>query len=712
MATTRKIFTDVMGGREVSQYIGIKGEIFYDQDTGALRISDGETPGGNPVTTAGSVSRFVAVNVDGGVAGSANGIDWNDYDTNMSGINRVAVGPNNIVYIADSSADSDSKSLWYANVYDTPPTEVEEITDRQFAQVKYFSSISKFVAVGNNGAFPPQAALYHSADGISWTMNEVTSGFLESLQNYDGSSTFVDIEENGSGFFVISSDTTVGGFYIQNITDTLDGDTHVSLSDITGEPGKVLWTNAGEFIGWHILIADGPNQDDWYLNQNVNPSVGNFSGDFIPIADVLSENIGISSSPSEFVVGEYDGISTVMISTNDGQIIYWPAIPAGPYVSIPKPYTATITAWTDSATSAITITGDDGNTGEKFTVTGSSVADYNGTFYLGAAGAVFTDIERNTPFDTTGLDPFTGTATITWSHGQYIDALHYSNGIFYAGNDNEEVFRSLDGGATWTQVDQLSGGQGEGDGYLNDIDSFIGTTNNTGTGDISFTGVEIRGVASSGHTGLIKLVPATGVDGHSFLDHGQYIKVYPTNQFDAPHIHIAAGEGSNSEGDLFLGDDTKHVEVNHNGYVNIQSYNTDTYNTYRWEFDDNGRIRLPGGLTSYAQSNTYDDTAISLNVNALINKIVPTADAGGNKYTLADGVEGQLMHIVAGTGGEVSNEYTTMSIAHARYTNGAGVITEGAVSGWLPFHHSSVPSTVLTLIFTDGHWNLPHNSFD
>ena len=49
--TTRKIFTANMGGTVATNYIGRRGEIFYDDITGELRISDGVTPGGNAVLT-------------------------------------------------------------------------------------------------------------------------------------------------------------------------------------------------------------------------------------------------------------------------------------------------------------------------------------------------------------------------------------------------------------------------------------------------------------------------------------------------------------------------------------------------------------------------------------------------------------------------------------------------------------------------------------
>jgi hypothetical protein len=53
MAVTRKIFTDVMGGRAAVDYIGNQGEIFYDESSRALRISNGTTVGGNVIIAGG-----------------------------------------------------------------------------------------------------------------------------------------------------------------------------------------------------------------------------------------------------------------------------------------------------------------------------------------------------------------------------------------------------------------------------------------------------------------------------------------------------------------------------------------------------------------------------------------------------------------------------------------------------------------------------------
>lgn len=46
MSTVNKIFVDKMGARKAADFIGVEGDIFYDQNSGDLRLSDGKTPGG------------------------------------------------------------------------------------------------------------------------------------------------------------------------------------------------------------------------------------------------------------------------------------------------------------------------------------------------------------------------------------------------------------------------------------------------------------------------------------------------------------------------------------------------------------------------------------------------------------------------------------------------------------------------------------------
>ena len=619
-------------------------EITIDAD-GGLTFPDGTTQT-TAYTGEAGISKFVAVNNTGVISGSDDGVTWNEYSSNLDGINRVAVGPNKIVYIASSSVEDDG-ALWYADTYDTQPTEVTSLTPRGFWEVKYFKSISKFVAVGNDGDGSP--ALYYSDDGIDWIGSSVDPTYLATFENI-GSNSFCDIAENELGFFVISNNKTLGGFFLSDITDTMNGDNHVDLSGLPNNPDEVMWANSFYFTGWHLITDDDANPAAWCYNSESNPIAGTFSTDFITLDDPWWTNqIGIpGGNLVEFVVGEYAGMSVIMISTAAGQIVYWPTVPAGPYVSIPKPYTATISSWASATSSYITYTGEVHTHGEKFTVTGSEVSDYNGTFWLDAENQVCTDSAMTIPFDTTGFAPFTGIANIEWSHGQYIDALHYNDGIFYAGNDNEELFRSSNGGQSWTKVDQLGGGsgEGEGDGYLNDIDSYISSAS-----DISFSGVQIRGKAIEGKAGLIKLVPNTSIDEHNFLENGQFVQIYPTNLYDAPHIHIAAGVGAASEGDIFLGDDNKHLQVNHNGNVSIQSYNDNTEYTYNWSFNTDGSMEFPWIETNiHNGGNQYAQTLKFANPNQQVIITGPTPEENQNAERII--IQGQR-GLGTGEGGDV-----------------------------------------------------------
>ena len=53
---TFKLFVDKMGGNPAASYIGTDGDIFYDPEIGALKISDGVTIGGTAITT-GAISQ-------------------------------------------------------------------------------------------------------------------------------------------------------------------------------------------------------------------------------------------------------------------------------------------------------------------------------------------------------------------------------------------------------------------------------------------------------------------------------------------------------------------------------------------------------------------------------------------------------------------------------------------------------------------------------
>lgn len=104
------------------------------------------------------------------------------------------------------------------------------------------------------------------------------------------------------------------------------------------------------------------------------------------------------------------------------------------------------------------------------------------------------------------------------------------------------------------------------------------------TGDVTFSGVDIQGATTDNALGSINLVPSPMLKGA-----GQYLEIYPTNLNDAPHIHVAAGEG----GDLILGTDNQHVDVNNEGHIKIRSYDSNTSIGQEWYFGPDGAITFP-----------------------------------------------------------------------------------------------------------------------
>ena len=92
MATTFKLFSDKMGGRDATAYIGTPGEMFYDSTTGGLRVSDGTTVGGKPIELS-TVS--LTGNVDANV---------NLRSGALSDLLNLAGGTSEIGYATDSNS--------------------------------------------------------------------------------------------------------------------------------------------------------------------------------------------------------------------------------------------------------------------------------------------------------------------------------------------------------------------------------------------------------------------------------------------------------------------------------------------------------------------------------------------------------------------------------------------------------------------------------
>ena len=157
-----------------------------------------------------------------------------------------------------------------------------------------------------------------------------------------------------------------------------------------------------------------------------------------------------------------------------------------------------------------------------------------------------------------------------------------------------------------------------------------GSLVNATTGNVSFNNTMLvtgAGTNVGWDHGIISLAPGGQIAS------GQYINIYPTAAYDAPHIHIAAGI-DNGGGDLILGPDEYHVDVNHNGNIYVRTNSQ----ANQWEFGADGNLTLPtGGNINYANgqsilsgissdTNTGDITFSGSDITGTGSNVTLTAD--------------------------------------------------------------------------------------
>ena len=135
--------------------------------------------------------------------------------------------------------------------------------------------------------------------------------------------------------------------------------------------------------------------------------------------------------------------------------------------------------------------------------------------------------------------------------------------------------------------------------------------------------------------------------------------------------------------------------------------------TYSWTFGETGTLTLPGSVVnSTANSIGTGDNVYptALDLTKTINKLT---DNTGSYYTLADGVEGQIMYLVPKDGATVAG--IAVFIEHARILNNA-TTTATVINNpeYFPFTGAATNwnNNMATLIFTDGAWNVSTGSFD
>jgi len=685
------------------------GDIFDSTGTSVLGGTSGPTP------------LYITANTDGTVTTSTDGITWTEPFNTGINIGTVAVGPSKIIYSrSDVNNDGNSTGLYATQRANTAPTlipgsDTDQGGDYYWLQVQYFDGTAyPWVAVGyrsTGGTNYP--TITYSADGESWSYTSI-AGDIGTTYADDGTNLiFTDIAY-GNGVYVISASSNSGSgpkggvWTLTDLTAEIAMINQVAIDD--NFKTVEFMSSGGEGItNWAAFNITGGFWTTTDLDPTVLVSWSQWEPEFI--AGLIFEETGLENQTiEETAAGVINGNDTWMTGSSNGHIVWWPNIPAGPYVSIPQPFTSAIsdisrnpipgriseftvsptvgsqnTNWTsvpyDNSVSSgvdrfhividgdgilttceltvsdvhevndtitlyggafggtsgiddivITVTaiyaespttisfldgGEGGNfesNGEKIVISGvtnqnasepgTTDQSYNGTYYIKQVGSftgytyeLYTDQALTTPWLTHTYWPVNmDTGIITWSHGEYLDALGYANGHFYVGNDNEQIFKSEfninDGTLTWTKVSDLN----DSLSYWNDIAYYSAFDSDT-HGSISFNGADIRGAGNSNTAGFINLVPNS-----TLKSGGQYVTIYPTNQFDYPHVHIAAGE----DGELYIGNDLQYVKTGIEGNIGISSYNSGTSATYEWNFGPDGTTAFPtltvdlhnGGLQS------------------------------------------------------------------------------------------------------------------
>jgi hypothetical protein len=101
------------------------------------------------------------------------------------------------------------------------------------------------------------------------------------------------------------------------------------------------------------------------------------------------------------------------------------------------------------------------------------------------------------------------------------------------------------------------------------------------TGDITFAGDVVQGTSYS-----VNLSPDS-----DFTANNQYFRFRGGD--DGRHLHFDTTD--NSEFDLMIGDDSKFIQLHHEGNIVIQTVDTETDTTQTWSFGIDGSFSIPSG---------------------------------------------------------------------------------------------------------------------
>lgn len=437
---------------------------------------------------------YIVANADGHVISSTDGVNWSaPFDTGIV-IGKAAVGPGMIVYTGcDVEAEMPIQpGLYYASNWNVAPTLAAGTGQYYYNEVHYLGG--RFVAVGFSDDSPKTPAFAYSENGVNWTVGNVEPGYAQIVGGGEDMQ-FNDVGYNGTGYFIISKvagSGLAGGFYTSDLSQGLDETNFVNMENFPVDANQLLYTNISGGENWGAWSVFSDDKKTWVSTFNEDPSQPwgfvNFD-----LTAILQDRTGLSSlNIAEATMGVLDGYAVWMVSTENGQIIWWPHVPAGPFVSVPSPYTASVVSVNSLNPLEINLVGnEEGVTpenNERITIFGATDStpgsnpgfeSLDGSYFVESLGSgnyrLHTNSDLESPVDASSwIGSYNeGSGTASMSRGVFIDALGYGDGKFFAGNDDEEVFMCsslIPSGdypsLVWTKVEDLN----DSLVYWNDVD--------------------------------------------------------------------------------------------------------------------------------------------------------------------------------------------------------------------------------------------------
>ncbi len=217
-----------------------------------------------------------------------------------------------------------------------------------------------------------------------------------------------------------------------------------------------------------------------------------------------------------------------------------------------------------------------------------------------------------------------------------------------------------------------------------------------GTLTLPSGGIISEGTATGALGSQLQTVEITPNGGGSAT---QKLVIYPTAA-EGNHIHLTSGDLTAT--DIFLGNDAQYIRTTTDGGMVIGTNVIDPTSSSsgnQWDFSVNGSTKLPGSLIKSTITNTNSSGDPVYPTPIDLTKSVNKLSTG--YYTLADGVEGQILYLVPQT--LTTYNSTIITVANARILNNSGATTATVYTNIVYVPFDSVHN-ITTMIFTDGAW--------